>query len=454
MDRNNGGDPKVPPRPPKSIARVHRPRAPDPLIMTENLPQLSPKPRHLQGSIIQNNNNNNNSNNNNNNSSITSSVLTESSRPTRTTFSPIVNVNSASNNNINNLSSSRNPRPISVSPTLSTTFTRRRSPHPLPPTPIQTVSQTVQNSEQSSGIPAAVTLAQPRPENERLTNEYVDTPFSSNTQHSSAIPRGVVESSTHTTVGNHHQSNRILVSNNVSEQHQSLRPSAIPSKAGTNQISKISSVDSSRTVISTLSSTPAISSVNFSSSAIIKQPVSFTKEGSNPFNTLSDGTSLHHQGDDARNSIICPTCKRCRCNECQSPRQLPSKWICGNTCLCSSETIIDYASCLCCVKALYYHCSRDHEIEQDDETIVCADNPCSCAPYNLFSRWACLGILSLFLPCLFCYWPMRGCVNLCAKCYAKYSRHGCQCSADSNKNPRLFEGLRQEKRLLDSSSDY
>lgn len=447
MDRNNGGDPKVPPRPPKSIARVHRPRAPDPLIMTENLPQLSPKPRHLQGSIINNNNNNNNINNN----SITSSVLTESSRLTRTTFSPIVSVNnsgSSNNNNNNSLSSIRNPRPISVSPTLSTTFTRRRSPHPLPPTPIQTVSQTVQNSEQS-GIPA-VTLAQPRPENERLTNEYVDTPFSSNTQHSSAIPRGVVESSTHTTVGNH-QSNRILVSN-VSEQQQSLRPSPIPTKPGsfnTNQISKISSVDSS-TVIH---NSPINNSPTAISSAIIKQPVSFTKEG-NTLNTLSEGTTLHHQGDDVRNSITCPSCKRCRCEECQRPRQLPSKWLCGNTCLCSSETIIDYASCLCCVKALYYHCSKDHEIEQDDETIVCADNPCSCAPYNLFTRWACLGILSLVLPCLFCYWPMRGCVNLCAKCYAKYSRHGCQCSADSNKNVRIFEGLRQEKRLLDSSSDY
>lgn len=437
-------------------------RAPDPLIMTENLPQLSPKPRHLQGSIIRSSNNNSNSINNNNNiNSITSSgVLTvESSRPSRT---PSVNISSNNNNNLSSIRSN----PLSVSPTLSaasTTFTRRR-PQPLPPTTtpatIQTVSATVQNSE---NIPsAAVTLAQPRPENERLTNEYVDTPFSSNTQHS--IPRGGlgVQSSTHTTtVGNNNTRN--LVSSNATsieqlqqqQQPSLLRPSTIPGIKGGSGGGSKSPEDSGVVHNHHHHSSNSTSSFVASSGAIIKQPVSFIKEGSNnTFNALTDGTTLHHQGDDVRNSITCPTCKRCRCEECQRPRQLPSKWICGNTCLCSSETIIDYASCLCCVKALYYHCSKDHEIEQDDETIVCADNPCSCAPYNLFTRWACLGILSLVLPCLFCYWPMRGCVNLCAKCYAKYSRHGCQCSADSNKNTRIFEGLRQEKRLLDSSSDY
>ncbi|XP_063700197.1 protein sprouty [Culicoides brevitarsis] len=429
MDRNNGGDPKVPPRPPKSIiARVHRPRAPDPFIINENMPQLSPKPKHFQGNIIHNNNNNNISNINE----------TERSQLAIARLSPIVN----SSYNNNNLSSIRSPRPLSVSPNLSTTFTRRRSP--LSVTSIQTVSQTVQNSE---SIPTAVTLSQPRPENERLTNEYVDTPFTG-TQHSSVFPRGVLDSVIHTTVGSQ-QSNRILFSH-VSEDQESFRPSIIPLKetGSCNQMRKLCPVDSNDVSSNNCVTVP---SENLSSSAIIKQPLSFTKDGVS--NTLSDGTLIDHQ-DDLPSSITCPTCKKCRCEECQRPRQLPSKWICGNTCLCSSETIIDYTSCLCCVKALYYHCSKDHEIEQEDETIVCADNPCSCAPYNLLTRWACLGTLSLVLPCLFCYWPLKGCVNICAKCYAKYSRHGCQCSAETDKNLRIFQNLRQEKRLLDSNSDY
>ncbi|XP_055378552.1 protein sprouty [Condylostylus longicornis] len=186
---------------------------------------------------------------------------------------------------------------------------------------------------------------------------------------------------------------------------------------------------------------------------ITKQPAPFTKDCLSA-SILHEELDLHHLGtsntttgnltsgglggnsgnstnhSDYLNSITCPQCKKCRCEQCQSPRQLPSKWVCNKTCLCSAETVIDYASCLCCVKALFYHCSKDHEMECDDGTdsISCADDPCSCLPHKRATRWGWLGAISLVLPCLWCYWPMRGCIAICAKCYARHSRHGCRCN--------------------------
>ncbi|KAI8039340.1 hypothetical protein M5D96_008063, partial [Drosophila gunungcola] len=83
------------------------------------------------------------------------------------------------------------------------------------------------------------------------------------------------------------------------------------------------------------------------------------------------------------------------------------------TCLCSAESVIDYASCLCCAKALFYHCARDNDLDCDDGNgTPCVDNPCSCGPYKRTQRWGWLGALSIFLPCLWFYWPMRGCMKL------------------------------------------
>lgn len=82
-------------------------------------------------------------------------------------------------------------------------------------------------------------------------------------------------------------------------------------------------------------------------------------------------------------SIVCDTCGRCRCEQCARPRPLPSRWLCGS-CLCSAEACVDYASCMCCVKALFYHCGSGEEE---------AGEPCACGP-----RLACVGALALPLP--------------------------------------------------------
>ncbi|CAO1331198.1 unnamed protein product [Diamesa tonsa] len=476
MDRRNGGDPLAPPRPPKSLPRVHRPRAPEPDIVnlpinfnrmdsnlssnssissssttataTHNhlqqqqppsrqhsipppLPPLTPTQQQTSSNRINSNSNSNNINNNN-----------------------ISNNNMNNNiNNINNIINNNNNNSNLMSTTSISTFSRRRpevatgstgqlrqltTPLPtlqvraLTPSTLGQITSVPSSNFISTALSAArtpspvnnsVTLQIPRPENERLPNEYVDTPFTNATATANATSIGGgggsgsgsgSGSSSNVLRGSHHSQQQQLVSSQPNR---------------TNQLNH------SHTNISTIDGISVINNHNSNNNDKVILPnrtgavrpnlLPITKQPS--FN--SSTTTLYQL-----NSITCPQCNRCRCEECQRPRKLPSRWICDDNCFCSAETIIDFASCLCCVKALYYHCSKDHELDCESDSISCADNPCSCVPYKRTSRWGCLSALSLLLPCLLCYWPMRGCVSLCAKCYAKHSRHGCRCNNEQSTN--------------------
>lgn len=376
MDRRNGGDPLAPPRPPKQLPRVHRPRAPEPTIMSAPL-----TPRNLNQNVSQ-------------------SLLQQSIPPTTAPLAPLQS---------------------SV-----TTFSRRRPPPPLAlQQQIPSLSSNIHNLLEPPVSP--VTLAAPRPDSERLANEYVDTPFRS--------------------------------------PHPASRTFQLSSTSGSTTSAHVTSTGSPKPIVppsSTATTTSATTTRTARrptalpvTSVVTKQPVSYTKEL--PSSALHEDVDIHPSNGDSINSITCPQCKRCRCEECQKPRQLPSRWVCDNTCLCSAETVIDYASCLCCVKALYYHCSKDHEMDRDGDSISCADDPCSCLPHKRTTRWGCLGALSMALPCLLCYWPMQGCVALCANCYARHSRHGCRCPQSKTQTGRSISrtcDLTPEKRLLDSSPEF
>lgn len=88
-----------------------------------------------------------------------------------------------------------------------------------------------------------------------------------------------------------------------------------------------------------------------------------------------------------------------------------------------SDELLDYCTCMCIVKGAFYHFTKDSE----DEGHL-ADQPCSCAgPLSqCLPRWGCLGIFTVFLPCLWCYLPMKGCKQLSSahKCsHAKTPLH-------------------------------
>ncbi|XP_030766587.1 protein sprouty [Sitophilus oryzae] len=155
--------------------------------------------------------------------------------------------------------------------------------------------------------------------------------------------------------------------------------------------------------------------------AVLKQPLSFSK--------TTECTA-------ARPSIMCADCGRCRCATCRAPRPLPERWACNGACLLSPDTVVDYVSCLCCAKALFYHCS-----EADDVGNSCADDPCGCGPDRRAARWGCLAVLTCALPCLWLYWPLRGAQRAVELVYARNSRRGCRCRPKEPPQPT-------DKRLL------
>lgn len=116
----------------------------------------------------------------------------------------------------------------------------------------------------------------------------------------------------------------------------------------------------------------------------------------------------------------CEDCGRCCCSECRRPRVLPSCWMCGRRCMCSAQSAVEYGTCVCCVKGLFYHCSSD-----DEDT--CADKPFSCTQPHCCVRWTTVSLLSLLFPCLLCYLPAKGCVAVCQSCYDRVTRPGCRC---------------------------
>lgn len=89
-------------------------------------------------------------------------------------------------------------------------------------------------------------------------------------------------------------------------------------------------------------------------------------------------------------------------NSSQWAKEKQEPLLCG----VEADEIIDYATCMCCVKGVFYHCTKDSydEGQLADEPCSCAGPVSSCAP-----RWGCLAILSLFIPCLWCYLPAVGC---------------------------------------------
>ncbi|XP_013772361.1 protein sprouty homolog 3-like [Limulus polyphemus] len=180
---------------------------------------------------------------------------------------------------------------------------------------------------------------------------------------------------------------------------------------------------------------------------VTKQPPVITckvgKVTNVPYDTSVSSENSHGE------SIICNECHKCKCESCQKPRPLPSRWICKEKYLCSADVVVDCCSCICCVKGLFYHCAKDYE---QDNSVSCADDPCSCRPQCRSLRWLTLGVLSTLLPCLFCYWPMKGCIKMCEMGYDRLSSPGCRCvPRRTAKSPNMEKT--PEKGLLDTSSD-
>ena len=307
----------------------------------------------------------------------------------------------------------------------------------------------VASSSSSSVEPEVITLSQPRPDGERVRNEYIDTPLKGGLR----VTSTPLHAETHIHISGSPHDHLALVSPLGSQSSKTSSTKSLPfNNTGNTPLTS----PSLKRLQSTRRSLP-----------ITKQPA-FTKDtssnacrrdgGVNCPSTSSTTSSSRmvfsspssQSSSGGGDSVICPDCDRCRCLSCRTPRPLPSKWLCGDKCLCSAESCVDYVSCLCCVKGLFYHCGSSSD-DEDDEDVhrrsrryhhqppsstnggvgsngSCADAPCSCVPsHHRMARWGCLASLTLVMPCLLCYWPLQGGVKVVEMCYQKCTRHGCRC---------------------------
>lgn len=290
---------------------------------------------------------------------------------------------------------------------------------PRPPAAAATTAGVVAAGAATAGGDV-VTLTTPRPDTERVTNEYVETPFRPAAPVPPPAPTKLAAAPKQ---HRHHPASLAL--RDSARDHQALHLPVVvaPGKRPPHLLHHHHHAEKEARGY------PA------PAAALAGSPASGSGSGSSsPGGRGADGRVVAALGgpgpaggvpDCFRGSIICPECGRCRCESCRKPRPLPSRWLCDNSCYCSAETALDYATCLCCVKGLFYHCCRDHDLEG-------ADEPCACGPPRCAARWGCLCALSLALPCLWWYWPLRACLRLCEACYRRHSAAGCRCRPASS----------------------
>lgn len=221
------------------------------------------------------------------------------------------------------------------------------------------------------------------------------------------------------------------------------QPSVLSRSQSQQQHAHLSHLSRSSTISSSMSRTSATSDQRLLAGLTPSHSGHGSVVHSQPKGELKSDASLGKRLTDSEAELglhlfICERCGRCKCQECCAPRRLPSCWACGQRCLCSAESAVEYCTCLCCVKGLFYHCSA-----QDDEG-NCADRPCSCSPALACARWSIMGLLALCLPCLCCYPLARLCLALCRCAHDRATRPGCRCSntntvcrkiSTSNPNP-------------------
>ncbi|XP_063630534.1 sprouty-related, EVH1 domain-containing protein 2 isoform X1 [Cydia splendana] len=82
------------------------------------------------------------------------------------------------------------------------------------------------------------------------------------------------------------------------------------------------------------------------------------------------------------------------------------------------KTCIDAVSCIKCAQCMLYHCMSDAEGDF-------AMHPCACAPtdHACAKRWVGITLLSLLVPCLCCYAPLRCVHRACARAHVAGGAH-------------------------------
>lgn len=71
---------------------------------------------------------------------------------------------------------------------------------------------------------------------------------------------------------------------------------------------------------------------------------------------------------------------------------------------------IEWVACACCARGMLYHCLSDADGNYG--------HPCVCEPSDdsQCAKWTALALLSVVVPCLWCYWPLTVCHRCGMRC--------------------------------------
>ena len=78
---------------------------------------------------------------------------------------------------------------------------------------------------------------------------------------------------------------------------------------------------------------------------------------------------------------------------------------------------VERVSCICCARGILYHCMADADGDYGHPCICDTTDDSNC------KKWTALTILSLFVPCLWCYWPLTACHRCGVACGCCGGRH-------------------------------
>jgi sprouty-related EVH1 domain-containing protein len=78
---------------------------------------------------------------------------------------------------------------------------------------------------------------------------------------------------------------------------------------------------------------------------------------------------------------------------------------------------IEHVSCICCARGLLYHCMADADGDYGHPCVCDSSDDSNC------KKWTALTLLSFFVPCLWCYWPLTACHRCGVSCGCCGGRH-------------------------------
>ena len=130
------------------------------------------------------------------------------------------------------------------------------------------------------------------------------------------------------------------------------------------------------------------------------------------------GFPVQHKRSDDKHQLTKRVQRRFRCKFCQATFTVENNH--RGSCSAAPDktgTYIEVVTCVICMHAIVYHCMSDSDNEYA--------HPCTCdtSDESNCKKWTTFSILSICLPCMLFYWPLKACHKIAVACGCCGGRH-------------------------------